>query len=1156
MQSRIPKWAAVTAFVGVGILATPGDGGVDFDREIQPLLSDHCFACHGPDGAVRKAGLRFDLEESAKGLMRDGVRAPIVPGDPEASEAWLRMSDPDPMQVMPPPDAHKPLTSEQIEVVRRWILEGAPWARHWAFVPPAASEAAAADSAVHPIDREVRVGLAERGLTPSPRADRRTLLRRLSLDLTGLPPTPEQIAEFLADEDPGAYERAVDRLLGSPRYGEHMARYWLDAVRYADTHGFHFDNYREIWPYRDWVVNAFNRNVPYDEFSTWQLAGDLLPDPTRDQRIATGYLRCNPTTNEGGIIDEEYRVEYAVDRVNNFGTVWLGLTVSCAQCHDHKFDPISQEEYFRLLAFFDNTVEAVRDENRKDPAPVLKVPRPEQSARIVEIQAALADLNARMFGPLPDLDPDRQEWESRLARAEDPVEVEAGHWWRLGPFPHEGIEEPYAHDFGPERAPFDPGVEMEGHRWTLEEGLVEGVEYPVEESDRTVYFARTITASRSVSVPVSAGSDDAIKIWVNGRVILDRNVQRALNPDSEQFSLRLAPGPNQVLVKVVNFVGAGGFVMRLDPAEALGLAETPLVDGTLPRQDVRQEEWNLVGGDPAPLRTDAPVRLQQAEDLVQHFYLEEESAPALEQGHSFYAWVYLDPEDPPRTVMLQFNNGSWDHRAYWGERDLIPYGRTAEDAAPYRYVGPLPEPGGWTRLEVDAGTVGLTVGDPIKGIAFTQYGGRAWWEAAGFLAPDDREVLARLAARPAEQRTEEQQRDLVAAFRRDRLPEFEGWEAEHQGLKEEDAALEAAIPVTLVAAERSERRQTRILIRGRYDLPGEPVQPGVPAVLPPWPDGAPSNRLGLAQWLFRDDHPLAARAAVNRFWQQLFGVGLVKTPEDLGIQGDRPVYPDLLDDLAVDFVQSGWDIKELIRLIVTSETYAQSARRTDPRHADDPENLWLSRASRFRLDAEVIRDGALAVSGLLVDRRGGPPVKPYQPEGLWEAVAFERSDTARYEQDTGEALYRRSMYTFWKRTAPPSALRVLDAPSREFCVIRRERTNTPLAALALMNDVTFVEAARVLAERTLQQPAPDEAARIRGMFERVTGRMPTSPEFDLLAAYLAEQRAAYAAAREQALALLSAGESPRDESLDPAEHAAWTMTATLLLNLDETLNKG
>lgn len=1148
----------MAGMAALGLRAGAGWGAVSFDREIQPILSDHCFACHGPDASARKAGLRLDLEDAAKAPLGKDQGAAIVPGDPAASLVLVRMLSPDPDDVMPPPDSHKPLSRDQIDTVRQWIADGASWARHWAFEPPApADRTADADPAVHPIDRLVREALAERDLAPAPRADRRALIRRLSLDLTGLPPSPEDIDAFVSDDRSDAYERLVDRLLASPRYGEHMARFWLDAVRYADTHGFHFDNYREIWPFRDWVVEGFNRNLPYDQFSTWQLAGDLLSDPSDEQRIATGYLRCNPTTNEGGIIDEEYRVEYAVDRVNNFGTVWLGLTVSCAQCHEHKFDPISQEEYFRLLAFFDDTTEAVRDGNKKDPAPVLKVPQPDQRVRLAEIQASLADLDGRLFGPRPDLDADQAAWEAELAAAwtNRPVDVALGPWFRMGPFSTGDIDNPYAYDFGPEAVPFAPNQALDGQRWTPTDSLTdEGGSFTLGGERETMYFARTLTSSRPVWVPVAAGSDDAMKVWLNGRVILDRNVERGLSADDEQFSLRLEAGDNHLLAKVVNQGGAGGFAMRIKPAEALGRAEEALVGSPDAERGTREGTWRFES-ESAPLRTGQAVRKQESNELVQHFYIGDPSGPTLRDDVSFFAWVYLDPDNPPRGIMLQFNDGNWNHRAYWGEPNVISFGRTDEDAAQYRYLGPLPKPGSWVRLEVDAGTVGLGEDKTLQGIAFTQQGGLAWWADAGLLVEDPQEALARYARLPMEERSEEQRRNLLIHYRRQTLPDYVDWEQASAALVKERTSVQAAIPVTLVAMERDKPMETRVLERGQYDRPGQVVTAGTPAALPAWPANAPTNRLGLAQWLFQPDHPLTARVAANRFWQQLFGIGLVKTPGDLGVQGERPLYPGLLDTLAVRFEKSGWDIKALMKWIVMSDTYAQASGWSDPRHRDDPENRWLARGPRFRMDAETIRDNALWAAGLLVERQGGPPVKPYQPGGLWRAVAYESSDTADYKRDAGDALYRRSLYTFWKRTSPPSSLRVLDAPSREFCVVRRERTNTPLAALALMNDTTFVEAARNLAERTLLEQE-EETGRLARMFERTTGRLPRPPEMTVLTDYLGEQRAVYAGDRDRALALLAAGESPRDESLDPSEHAAWTMVASLLLNLDETLNKG
>jgi mono/diheme cytochrome c family protein len=1330
--------AAGAVIIGSGAIpaARPATGAepLSFNQHIRPILSENCWACHGPDGSGRKADLRLDLEEPAKAeLPKNKGRFAIVPGKPELSEALLRMETAVEDDVMPPPDSHKVLTPAQKQLFRRWIAEGAKWEQHWAFIPPRKADLPA--GAAGPVDFFVQRKLAEAGVAPNGPANPRALLRRLSLDLTGLPPTPEESDAFAKDPSAAAYAAAVERLLASPRYGEHMARYWLDAARYADTHGFHFDNYREIWPYRDWVVRAFNRNLPFDQFTIEQLAGDLLPDATLDQKVASGFIRCNPTTNEGGVIPEEYRVKYTFDRVNTFGSIWLGLSVSCAQCHDHRYDPVSQKDYYRLYAFFASTAEPIMDGNKSDTPPVLKVPTPEQQARLDEIAAATTGLDQRMVGPDAALDAQQGAWEAELARRSradwvvlrpakvsseggseltiakdfsvqagggepdlDVYEVEAplpvgklsalrldvlpfkddgqlkigrspngnfvlsevqlsfvpdgggtpvpltfaratanhsqltypvegaidrkdggqngwggdGHYWtaernavfalaepwtapgpgklrialrfqsqfakhaigrfrlsasetadrvefalgnwhQLGPFPAAAVEAPRYHNFGPEGKPLDFAAAYGERRWQPV-AAAEGVVQQLGTGKQVTYLARTIVALGEASVPVAAGSHDALKIWLNGELVHDRDGKRALVAGSDPLGLNLRAGTNQLLVKVINYEGAAAFVMSTDLEAAGARAEERLVDEDLPARGNRQQAWTFVEA-PAPAHSGKKSRLQESAGLVQHYYDSDAGGPLAEAGDTLYGWIYLDPASPPRAVMLQYNTGDWKHRAYWGEKNLIEYAKTDKDEPVYRYMGPLPAAGQWVRLSADIGAVGIAPGLRIQGVAFSQYGGRAWWDDAGLLRVDPLDKLRRVAALTPELRTPEQTRALQRAYRSKALPGFADLEAQAKKLAAEKTEIEKQVPVTLVAAELPKPPPVYYLNRGEYDQKGEVVTAGTPPVLPAFAVDLPSNRLGLARWLFRPDHPLTARVTVNRLWQQFFGVGLVKTTEDFGSQGEIPLYRELLDHLSVDFRESGWDMKKLVRQIVLSDTYRRDARITPAQHARDPENRLLARGPRFRLDAEVIRDQALAVGGLLVEKVGGPPVKPYQPEGLWEAVGYDSSNTRNYRQDKGAALYRRSLYTFWKRTAPPAAMSVLDGPSREFCLTRRERTNTPLAALALMNDITYVEAARGFAERILKEAREDQE-RLARAFQRATGRPAAPDELAELRGYLDQQRALFKANPERAAKLLATGESPRDVTLDAVDHAAWTMVGSLLLNLDETINKG
>lgn len=1038
-QPRAKRWRCrlLTGLLCAGAWAGAGaDEPLQFNRDIRPILSDNCFHCHGFDSNHRKADLRLDSFEGAT-APRKG-RPAIVPGKPEESELWHRITARDPSDRMPPPDSGHALTEQQIERLRRWIAEGAVYQKHWAFEPPrrpALPRVQRQDWARSPVDVFILARLEAEGLQPSPEASRETLIRRVTLDLTGLPPTPAEVDAFLADTRPDAYERLVDRLLASPRYGEHMAHYWLDAARYGDTHGLHLDNERSMWAYRDWVVAAFNRNLPFDQFTVEQLAGDLLPQPTRDQLIASGFNRCNVTTSEGGAIDEEFRVRYAVDRVETVGTVWMGLTLGCAACHDHKIDPISQKEFYQLFAIFNNIAENAMDGNALLPPPWLPLPTPEQEARLKALDREREQLQAALAQAVSRLD-----YRDPAEQSPPPVPQTRETVWIDDEFP--------------------PGAEPQINPGTPPN--------------------RWITAAEG---PVHSG-------------------QRSLERKGQGVHQAFFPNCNQ-----------------------------PLVLGT---------------------------------------------------DDTLFAYVYLDPDTPPTAVMLQFHvDGQWSKRANWGDPNAIPYGRAGTPEK--LLLGDLPPTGRWVRLEVSTRQLQLAAGTRITGMAFTQFGGRAWWDAAGLRTVQDPtrdpglslqawweqererkdrsklpESLRACLEKPLGQLSAEER----AAIRTHYLQEVHAGAPAVTELRQqiarvqrEKAELEKQIPGTMIARELDTPRPAHVLIRGQYDKPGEPVGPGVPAVLPPLPPAEKTNRLTLARWLVSPEHPLTARVSVNRFWQQLFGLGLVRTSEDFGLRGEWPSHPELLDWLAVEFVESGWDVKRLLRLLVTSATYRQSSRVTPELLERDPENRWLSRGPRHRLDAEVVRDSVLFVSGLLNLQMGGRGVRPYQPPGIWEAVGYTTSNTARYEQDHGPALYRRSLYTFWKRTAPPPFMVLFDAPSREQCTVRRERTSTPLQALALMNDVQVVEAARHLATRMWREGGNADRDRLAYGFRLVTARAPTSLEADVLVENLELQRLRYRADRAAAQALVAVGESPVPEDVPVTELAAYTLVANLLLNLDEFVTK-
>ncbi|MFO0881049.1 MAG: PSD1 and planctomycete cytochrome C domain-containing protein [Gemmataceae bacterium] len=1020
---------AVTVLHADGPPAKPTQK-VDFNREIRPILTETCFACHGPDPKKRKADLRLDQRDAA---IKHGA---LVPGKSVGTEMFDRLVSTEPGKLMPPAKSGKKLTPSQIELIRRWLNEGGHYADHWAFVPPKRAPLPAVKNAAwsrNPIDRFILARLEAEGLAPEPEADRVTLLRRVTLDLTGLPPTLAEVDAFLADQSPTAYEKVVDRLLKSPRYGEHMGRYWLDLARFGDTHGLHLDNYREMWPYRDWVIRAFNANKSYDRFLLEQLAGDLLPGAKTDDLVATGFNRAHVTTSEGGVISEEVHIQNVNDRVETLGTVVFGMTVVCSKCHDHKFDPLTMKDFYSLSAFFNSLEGNPLDGNAARHPPTISVPGPEQEAQLAavdkKLQAARKDLAARAASFVYDDTQDAGEAE-QAKRAD--------------------------------------------HVWIDDQ--IPGGKVTVGGFNRALVF---VTAPE----PVHSGKR-ALKLTANG---LAQFVLEGASPELE--------------------VGA---------------------------------------------------------------------------GDKLFAHVYLDPNNPPQEIMLQWFTNNWLHRAYWGA-NKIDWGR--DNSSERRSRGALPEAGKWVRLEVPIGQVGIKPGTRIQGWAFTQFGGTAYWDQAGIntqipqgggvfdtLASWVRAQRARKGAGlPADiqaivqsdraKRTPAQQKQLRDYFVQNAWRKSQTELAPlHQvvtALEAERAKIDQAIPVTYIFRETPTPRTAYILKRGEYDKRGDAVTREVPALMGTFPEGAPRNRLGLAQWVLAPANPLTARVAVNRYWQQVFGTGIVKTAEDFGLQGEPPTHPELLDWLAVEFRETNWDVKRLMKLLVTSAAYRQGSKLTPEKLARDQANRLLSRGTRYRLDAEAIRDQALFVSGLLVEKMGGPSVKPPQPPGLWEAVGYTSSNTARFTPDTGrEKVHRRSLYTFWKRTSAPAAMTTMDAPSRESCTVRRERTNTPLQALLLLNDVQYIEAARALSERGLREGGKTDAERIGYLFRLVTGRRPHEKELAELTAALGDLRKEFARNPQGAQRLIRIGESKPDASLSAADLAAWTMLSNTLLNLDEVLNKG
>lgn len=995
---------------------------VDFDRQIRPILSDTCFKCHGPDAAERQAELRLDLRDAALQPAESGKPA-IVPGHPEESTLVKRVFSTRQSFVMPPPESNRTLTAEQRSLLRDWIAEGAKYQTHWSLTAPVRSplpEVGDRNWPQNPIDHFILAKLESEKLRPSAQADRTTLIRRLTLDLTGLPPTPREVDAFLADGHANAYERLVDRLLNSSRYGERMALDWLDASRYADTHGYHIDSGRDMTLWRDWVIDAFNRNLPFDQFTVEQLAGDLLPKPTLSQQVASGFNRNHMINFEGGAIPEEYQTAYVIDRVNTTGTVWLGLTVGCAQCHDHKFDPVTQKEYYQLYAFFNNLPENGLDGRKGNAEPMIPVPSSAQLAAIVSQTTAIGDLERRIQGPMPSVDAQQIQWEHSLKNA-----IGAG-WVALTP--------------------------------------------------------DTMTAKAGTTFETL--EDQSI-------------VVRGANPDTDVYTLT-APAPQQ-------------------PITAIRLETLP--DNSLPGNGPgRSINGNVVLTE---VRFDADTPLKIKSVHADYSQADHPATHAID-GRKSTGWSIFPEVGKPHSVIFEL------------DKPLIAKeGMRLSTTLEFESV--------WARHQLGKFRLSVTSAErPHEGLELP-------------------EQIARIVASNQAQRSAAESDALRAYYRTHVSAEYKTLSRELAALKKAHADFEKTIPTTMVMREMSKPRDTYLLERGQYDKHGEKVVAGTPASLPPLPKGAPVTRLDLARWLVDRSHPLTARVTVNRLWQTIFGTGIVETSDDFGSQGALPSHPELLDWLAVKF-QEGWDVKAMIRMIVTSATYRQSAISSPELIARDPNNRLLARGVRHRLQAEFIRDQALAVSGLLDHRIGGQSVSPYQPAGLWEELASRldgQNWTAQtYEQSRGRDLYRRTMYTFWKRTSPPPTLVTFDAPDRETCTVRRSRTNTPLQALVLMNDPTYVEASRKLAERMMLEGGSTPEERIQFAFRLATARRPTDVEIQVLSDLFQAQRSAFRQDVAAASKLLGVGESRRNLDLDVPELAAWSMVASAILNLDETVTKG
>ncbi len=1017
---NLPKWVClpcmglVSLLLGLAILLEPAYAEkLQFDRDIRPILSDKCYACHGPDPAVRQADLRLDTKEGA--FSAPSGYPIIVPGEPENSELVVRITHADVDQRMPPQISNRQPTQKEINTLIQWIAEGAEWEEHWAYKPIERLDPPTLENTPwvrNPIDAFIHQRLEREGLAPSVEADKRTLIRRLHFDLTGLLPTPIEVDRFLKSENPDTYELLVNRLLSKPQYGEQMAMYWLDLVRYADTSGYHSDENVSVWPYRDYVIQAFNDNMPFDQFTVENLAGDLLPHATVAQKVASGYNRLNQTTAEGGAQAKEYLAIYAADRVRTTASVWLGATLGCAQCHDHKFDPYTAEDFYGFAAFFADVEGPGVYAGRSKWEPIVMLPTPAQESALQDINEELTRLQQLFKASSPGLEAERTEWENEVLSLLD-------------------------------------------------------------------------------------ATDPADFAWID-----DRQVN-------------------------------GG-----------------RTEGT----------WTFVARNEAPVFSKLLSRRQTAapEQTVQHSFRAARRTFTLAESDRLFAYVWLDSASPPETIMLQWNDGTWNHRAFWGE-DRIEFGGIGNDTPAHKAMGPLPTTGAWVRLEVDPAVVGLEPESVLNGMAFVQFGGTAYWDLAGVATTHGsslrhthtESVIDALRVDPAVRTAA--QRERVAAEYRRITPALDGIRNQIANLQKQKTELETDIPYSLTTVS-TLPRTTRVLPRGNWmDNSGEIVEPMIPAFLGDLGiKNRRPNRLELAQWIVSKQNPLTARAFVNRLWALYFGTGLSRVLDDLGAQGESPVHPELLDWLASEFMDSGWNVKHIVKLIVTSSAYRQSSKPDEVLNEKDAYNRLIARQSRWRLDAETIRDNALLLSGLLVSKIGGPSVKPYQPVGYFSNLNFPKRV---YVHDTGEAQYRRGLYTHWQRTFLHPSLMAFDAPSRQECTAERATSNTPMQALTLLNDPSYVEAARVFASRIIQEGGESVAERVNWAYQCALSRLPEPKELEIVTHLYEKHQAEYTADLAAANTLITAGELPVIEGIEPEQLAAWTSVARVILNLHETITR-
>jgi hypothetical protein len=999
-----------------------------FNQNIRPILSNACFRCHGFDAKTREADLRLDTSEGAL-ARRDGNKAAILPGKLDESLVWERINSTDPDVMMPPPSSNRQLSDAEKKMIANWIEQGAHYEKHWSFEPISAPVDVKTS-----VDRFLTDELSRRGITAQGPADPITQVRRLSFTLTGLPPNLSDVERFAAEPSDANYAKLVDQYLNSSHFGEELAKHWLDVARYGDTHGLHLDNERQAWAFRDWVVDAFNSNMPYSQFTIEQLAGDLLPNPTQSQLVATGFNRSNVTTSEGGAISDEFLFRYAVDRTSTTVQAWLGLTAGCAVCHDHKYDPISTKEFYSLYAFFYSAADPAMDGNINTTRPFIPLPTQEQSL-------VLEQAKKKESQSLSIL--------QQLASDQESIAYES----------QDGAKQP-------------------------------------------------------TTGPFTA-------VWIDDDLPIGATLRNTTRNEPTWVEYASAPMGRRAL-----------------------------------RQEFGHKYEQTVTGGLAPNWIPDQGKLQ--------------------------VWLMPDRLEPPQAVFVEVKTDGGTQRWVWCDN---PEDAKRVDSSPDRVLGKMPQPGRWTELTIPLAD--FHVGKRVKEIKLGLFKGICYWDGlacTGLQREDDRLTsdfnawwasvkgtdvplakgdLAKALKEGPESELGTQKSEEVATFFRTYISEttapgvLQARQTWRQAMIDR-FAIESQIPGTFIFNDEPKPRQAFVMMRGQYDQKGEEVAPNTPAMLPPLASSnleKQRNRLDLAEWLISPQNPLTARVAVNRFWQQVFGVGLVKTSDDFGSQGSPPSHPDLLDDLANRFRANGWNVKDLMRELVTTSAFRRSAVVTSESLNADPENRFLARGPRIRLDAEQIRDNVLAVSGLLNRKRGGPGVKVYQPGNIWEPVGYGDSNTRYYVQDHGDDLYRRSLYSFIKRTAPPPFMSNFDAPNREMICARRERSNTPLQALQLMNDIQHVEAARVLAERVLSNASIKPDDRISHAFQLILSRRPTATELKLVDGAHIQFQSRFNENGEDAKRLIAVGEKPYNHRLSPQELAAFTLVTNLILNLDETVNR-